>query len=99
MERVTPSRTAETKQNADVRSQYQPGEFSALRQRVLEKEENKEKTEFLINKLTKHSVIIKQGTTFLIIFSVVALVTAVYLLHMQSVDQHLQTSVFRAAVR
>lgn len=99
MERITPSPAPETEQHANVRSHYQPGKFSELRQRILQKEENKEKAEFLIDKMAKHSVIIRQGTTFLIIFSVVALVTAFYLLHMESIDRQFQTSVFRAAVR
>lgn len=99
MERIAPSRTPETKQHASVRSHYQPGEFSELRQRILQKEKNNDKTAFLIGKLAKHSVIIRKSTTFLIIFSIVALYAAMYLIHMESVDRHLKSNMYKTAVR
>ena len=54
---------------------------------------------FLIDKLAKHSVIIKKGTTFLIIFSILALYAAMYLIHMEKTDRHTKNPVVRAAVR
>jgi hypothetical protein len=94
MESITPSWIPETKTRAYVRSRYKPGEFSELRQMVLQKEKNQEQTTFLSDKLTKHSVLIRKGTTFLIIFSILALYAAMYLIHMESVDRHLQTPVY-----
>jgi hypothetical protein len=49
--------------------------------------------------MTKHTVIIRKGTTFLIIFSILALYAAMYLIHMESVDRHLQSPVFKILVR
>jgi len=51
-------------------------------------EKNHEKTDFLIAKLATHSVIIRKGTTFLIIFSILAFYAAMYLIHMETVDRH-----------
>src|SRR5579864_6430820 len=99
MEPIAPSRIPETKQYESVRSHFQPGEFSELRQRVLLKEKNNEKTTLLINKLARHSVIVRKSTTFLIIFSIVALYAAMYLIHMESVDRHLQSHMYKTAVR
>jgi hypothetical protein len=98
MERIAPSRIPETKQHAYVRSHYQPGEFSELRQRIL-KEKRNDKAAFLIGKLTKHSVIVRKSTTFLIIFSIVALYAAMYLIHLESVERHLQSHEYKTAVR
>jgi hypothetical protein len=56
-------------------------------------------TAFLLGKMTKHTVIIRKGTTFLIIFSILALYAAMYLIHMESVDRHLQNPVFKILVR
>jgi hypothetical protein len=60
----------------------------------------KEKTTAIVlGKLTKHTVIVRKGTTFLIIFSILALYAAMYLIHMESVDRQLQSPVFKTAVR
>jgi hypothetical protein len=60
----------------------------------------KEKTTaVLLDKLTKHTIIIKKGTTFLIIFSMLALYAAMYLIHLESVERHLQSPVVKTAVR
>jgi hypothetical protein len=99
MERIAPSRIPETKQHASVRSHYQPVEFSELRQRILLKGKNNDKAAFLIGKLAKHSVIVRKSTTFLIIFSIVALYAAMYLIHMESVDRRLQSREYKTAVR
>jgi hypothetical protein len=56
-------------------------------------------TTFLLGKLTKHAIIVRKGTTFLIIFSILALYAAMYLIHMESVDRHLQSPVFKILVR
>jgi hypothetical protein len=56
-------------------------------------------TAFLLGKMTKHTVIVRKGTTFLIIFSILALYAAMYLIHMESVDRHLQSPVFKILVR
>jgi hypothetical protein len=56
-------------------------------------------TAFLLGKMTKHTVIIRNGTTFLIIFSILAIYAAMYLIHMESVDRHLQSPVFKILVR
>jgi hypothetical protein len=67
---------------------------------VVHTENNREKTAaILIGKLTKHSVIIRKGTTFLIIFSVLAFFAAVYLVHMESVVRHFQSPVAKTAAR
>jgi len=61
---------------------------------------HKEKTTaFLLGKLTKHTVIIRKGTTFLIIFSMLALYAAVYLIHLESVERRLQSPVVKIAAR
>jgi hypothetical protein len=60
---------------------------------------NEKAVAFLISKLTRHSIIIRKGTTFLIIFSILALYAAMYLIHMESVDRHIQSPVFKTAVR
>jgi hypothetical protein len=61
---------------------------------------HKEKTTaILLGKLTKHTVIIRKGTTFLIIFSMLALYAAMYLIHLESVERHLQSPVARTVVR
>jgi hypothetical protein len=56
-------------------------------------------TAFLLGKMTKHTVIVRKGTTFLIIFSILALYAAMYLIHMESVDRHLQSPVLKILVR
>jgi len=56
-------------------------------------------TAFLLGKMTKHTVVIRKGTTFLIIFSILALYAAMYLIHLESVDRHLQSPVFKILVR
>jgi hypothetical protein len=56
-------------------------------------------TAILMGKMTKHTVIVRKGTTFLIIFSILALYAAMYLIHMESVDRQFKSSVFKAAVR
>ena len=61
---------------------------------------HKEKTTaILMGKLTKHTVIIRKGTTFLIIFSMLALYAAVYLIHLESVERRLQSPVVKIAAR
>ena len=60
---------------------------------------NEKAAAFLIGKLARHSVIIRKGTTFLIIFSILALYAAMYLIHMESVDRHLQNHDYKTAVR
>ena len=55
--------------------------------------------DFLIAKLATHSVIIRKGTTFLIIFSILALYAAMYLIHMETIDRHYKRPVYRTAVR
>jgi hypothetical protein len=56
-------------------------------------------TAILLGKMTKHTVIVRKGITFLIIFSILALYAAMYLIHMESVDRHLQSPVFKILVR
>lgn len=60
---------------------------------------NEQAAAFLIGKLAKHSVIIKKGTTFLIIFSILALYAAMYLIHMESVDRQYQSPAYKSVVR
>ena len=60
---------------------------------------NEKATALLIGKLARHSVIIRKGTTFLIIFSILALYAAMYLIHMESVDRRLQNHDYKTAVR
>ena len=63
-------------------------------------EKNREKAaDFLIAKLASHSVIIRKGTTFLIIFSILALYAAMYLIHMESLERHLQSPVVKTMIR
>jgi hypothetical protein len=63
-------------------------------------EKNHEKAaDFLIAKLATHSVIIRKGTTFLIIFSILAFYAAMYLIHMETVDRRFQSPVVKTAVR
>ena len=60
---------------------------------------NEKSAAFLIGKLAKHSVIIRKGTTFLIIFSILAMYAAMYLIHLSSVERHSQTHAFKTAAR
>ncbi len=53
----------------------------------------------LVGKMARHSVIIRKGTTFLIVFSILALYAAMYLIHMESIDRHDQGTTYKAAVR
>jgi hypothetical protein len=99
MELITPSPTPELNKCVNVRSAYHPGEFSELRQRTLQKEKNKKKAAILIGKLTKHSIIVRKGRIFLIIVSLITLVSNMYLLHMESLNRHLQNPVTRTAGR
>ena len=63
-------------------------------------EKNHEKAaDFLIAKLATHSVIIRKGTTFLIIFSILALYAAMYLIHMESVDRHYKSPAYKTVIR
>ena len=70
-----------------------------LNQVVPQGKNNEKAAAFLIGKLARHSVIIRKGTTFLIIFSILALYAAMYLIHMESVDRHLQNHDYKTAVR
>ncbi len=62
-------------------------------------DKNHMKADVLIAKLATHSVIIRKGTTFLIIFSILALYAAMYLIHMETVDRHYKNPASRTAVR
>jgi hypothetical protein len=63
-------------------------------------EKNHEKAaDFLIAKLATHSVIIRKGTTFLIIFSILAFYAAMYLIHMETVDRHYKSPAYKTAAR
>jgi len=53
----------------------------------------------LVGEMSKHSVIIRKGTTFLIVFSILALYAAMYLIHMESIERRYQGSAYRTAVR
>jgi hypothetical protein len=68
--------------------------------RTAQKEKhNEQAAAFIIGKLAKHSVIIRKGTTFLIIFSILALYAAMYLIHMESVQRHFQSPGYKTAAR
>ncbi len=63
-------------------------------------EKNREQAAaILVGKLSKHSVIIRKGTTFLIVFSILTLYAAMYLIHMESVDRHYKNSSYKTAAR
>jgi hypothetical protein len=67
---------------------------------VAQTEKYNEKTAAnVIDKLAKHSIIVRKGTTFLIIFSVLALYAAVYLIHMETINRHFQSPVYKTAAR
>jgi hypothetical protein len=67
---------------------------------VTQGEKNNEVTAaVVIGKLTKHSVIVRKGTTFLIIFSILALYAAMYLIHQETVDRRFQSPVYKTAAR
>ena len=68
-------------------------------QAALQGGSNEKSAAFLIGKLTKHSVIIRKGTTFLIIFSILSLYAAMYLIHLNSVERHSQTHTFKTVAR
>jgi hypothetical protein len=68
--------------------------------RMAQKEKyNEQAAAFIIGKLAKHSVIIRKGTTFLIIFSILALYAAMYLIHMESVERQFQNPALKTAAR
>jgi hypothetical protein len=60
---------------------------------------NEQAAALIIGKLAKHSVIIKKGTTFLIVFSLLAFYAAMYLIHMETVDRHDKSPAYKTAVR
>jgi hypothetical protein len=60
---------------------------------------NVQTTAVLVGEMAKHSVIIRKGTTFLIVFSILSLYAAMYLIHMESVDRHDRNAAYKAAVR
>ena len=68
--------------------------------RSAQDQKNHEKaTDLLIAKLETHSVIIRKGTTFLIIFSILALYAAMYLIHMETIDRHYKSPAYKTAAR
>src|ERR1700730_13264667 len=99
MEFKTPSQTPDMNQSGNARSHCQPGEFSELRRRILQKRNNEKAAAVLMGKLAKHSIIVRKGTTFLIVFSILALYAAVVLSHMSSPNRTLHSPVFKTAVR
>ena len=60
---------------------------------------NGKTTAVVIDQLAKHSIIVRQGTTFLIVFSILALYAAAYLLHRESLERNSQNPVVKTAVR
>jgi len=65
-----------------------------------QQEQHKDQTtSALVGKMTKHSVIIRKGTTFLIVFSILSLYAAMYLIHMESVERHEHSGAYKTAVR
>ena len=81
--------------NAKDKSHYQVSELGELRRRDLEKEKNDERAADLIHaRLTKHTTIVRAGTKFLLLISVVTLLAALYLIHKESNDRHIHNSVF-----
>lgn len=82
--------------NVKDKSHYQVSELGELRRRALEKEKNDEKAAVIMSaQLTKHTAIVKAGTKFLLVISVVTLLAALYLIHKESNDRHIHNSVFR----
>jgi len=61
--------------------------------------QNQKTPTVLSDKLTKHATLVKKGKTFLIIFSFISLVTAMYLMHLESIDRPFQGPVFKPATR
>ena len=82
--------------NAKDKSHYQASELGELRRRALEKEKNDEKAAVIMHaQLTKHNAIVRAGTKFLLVISVVTVLAAMYLIHKESNDRHIHNSVFR----
>lgn len=82
--------------NAKDKSHYQVSELGELRRRALEKEKNDDKAAVIMSaRLTKHTAIVRAGTKFLLVISVVTLLAALYLIHKESNDRHIHNSVFR----
>lgn len=70
-----------------------------LTQSAQDQKNHEKAADFLIAKLETHSVIIRKGTTFLIIFSILAFYTAMYLIHMETVDRHYKNPAYKTAAR
>ena len=82
--------------NAKDKSHYQVSELGELRRRALEKEKNDEKAAVIMHaQLTKHTAIIRAGTKFLLVISVVTVLAAMYLVHKESRDRQVHNSVLR----
>jgi len=82
--------------NAKDKSHYQVSELGELRRRALEKEKNDERAAVIMHtQLTKHTAIIRAGTKFLLVISVVTVLAAMYLIHKESRDRQVHNSVFR----
>jgi|SRR6185295_3416302 len=83
-------------ENAKDKSHYQVSELGELRRRALEKEKNDEKAAVIMHaQLTKHTAIIRAGTKFLLVISVVTVLAAMYLVHKESRDRQVHNSVLR----
>lgn len=82
--------------NVKDKSHYQVSELGELRRRTLEKEKSDEKSAVITHaQLTKHTAIVRAGTKFLLVISVVTVLAALYLIHKESNDRHMHNSVFR----
>ena len=67
---------------------------------AIEPNKHKEQsTAVLVGRMAKHSVIIRKSTTFLIVFSILALYAAMYLIHMESIERQCRNATYKTAVR
>ena len=66
---------------------------------VAHHEKHEKTTAVVIDKLARHSIIVRQGTTFLIVFSILAIYAAAYLLHRESLDRRYQSPVVKTTTR
>jgi hypothetical protein len=97
MEPSNPYLNTERKPNGF--SHYEPGEFSELRRRIVHKRNNEKAAAILMGNLAKHSVIVRKGRSFLIIISLLTLIADMYLMHMESVNRHLKSSVHKTMAK
>jgi hypothetical protein len=80
-------------------SRYFISKFGELKRKALQREKNSEKVADIIRiRLVKHTEIVETGIKFLLVISIVTMLAAMYLIHLESVDRQLQNPKLGAVI-